>query len=202
MKIGCTQGDHCVASDGDEWTWTLPQHDRKTNGHVYTPLVGVARQIFEERLAVVSSRAHFHGWDGGDFTHGPRGPLPIGPRRQATYQQVLTHDLRRTVATPISRNGRTHLSSWQRSLAMKQAVEDSNLSPPLCADRFTSTEKNNTESVGSVTSGNYRRQIADRKTCLFSKRPRSVSSFCQCCLQWAHGAIPFSPRESEPRSRA
>ncbi|MGB8563041.1 MAG: hypothetical protein WCD83_06460, partial [Pseudolabrys sp.] len=36
-------------------------------------------------------------------------------------------------------------------------------------------KKNNAGVLGASPFGNYRRQIADRKTCLFSKWPRSVS---------------------------
>ena len=145
------QGDQCVAADGDEWIWTLPAARSKNKRPRVTPLVGVARQIVEERLAVVSSGPLFTAGTGATLTAAHVGHCLLARGDKLPISKFTTHDLRRTVAT--------QLAEMAIPLELVAAVigheaggrETSNLSPPLCADRFTGAEKNNAGVLGSIT---------------------------------------------------
>jgi hypothetical protein len=198
------QGDQCVAADGDEWIWTLPAARSKNKRPRVTPLVGVARQIVEERLAVVSSGPLFTAGTGATLTAAHVGHCLLARGDKLPISKFTTHDLRRTVAT--------QLAEMAIPLELVAAVigheaggrETRTLVRHYVRTDLLARKKNNAGVLGASPFGNYRRQIADRKTCLFSKWPRSVSFLVPMLSlrQWARGAIHYFPTESEPRSRA
>ena len=96
------QGDQGVAADGDEWIWTLPAARSKNKRPRVTPLVGVARQIVEERLAVVSSGPLFTAGTGATLTAAHVGHCLLARGDKLPISKFTTHDLRRTVATQLA----------------------------------------------------------------------------------------------------
>lgn len=67
-----------------------------------TPLVGVARQIVEERLAVVSSGPLFTAGTGATLTAAHVGHCLLARGDKLPINKFTTHDLRRTVATQLA----------------------------------------------------------------------------------------------------
>jgi integrase len=108
MKLELLTGARCGEISGlcveeinrDEWTWTLPAARSKNKRPRVTPLVGMARQIIEERLLDRTSGPLFTAGTGSVLTAAHVGhyllarSLPIG--------KFTTHDLRRTVATQLT----------------------------------------------------------------------------------------------------
>jgi integrase len=115
LKLELLTGARCGEISGlcweeinrDEWIWTLPAARSKNKRPRVTPLVGVAPADCRGAARRGLIRAAFHGWYGGDFNRGPRGPLPIGPRRQAIYQQIHYARFAAYGCHAISRNGHT-----------------------------------------------------------------------------------------------
>lgn len=67
-----------------------------------TPLVGVARQIVEERFAVVSSGPLFTAGTGATLTAAHVGHCLLARGDKLPINKFTTHDLRRTVATQLA----------------------------------------------------------------------------------------------------
>ena len=158
LKLELLTGARCGEISGlcweevnrDELIWTLPAARSKNKRPRVTPLVGVARQIVEERLAMVSSGPLFTAGTGATLTAAHVGHCLLARGDKLPISKFTTHDLRRTVAT--------QLAEMAIPLELVAAVigheaggrETSNLSPPLCADRFTGAEKNNAGVSGSI----------------------------------------------------
>jgi integrase len=106
-RCGEISGLHAEEIDRDEWTWTLPAARSKNKRPRVTPLVGVARQIIETRLAGIEAgplftaetRSVMTAAHVGHYLWVRAGKLPIA--------KFTTHDLRRTVATMLAEMGVT-----------------------------------------------------------------------------------------------
>ncbi|MGA6977399.1 MAG: tyrosine-type recombinase/integrase [Pseudolabrys sp.] len=183
LKLELLTGARCGEISGlcweevnrDEWIWTLPAARSKNKRPRVTPLVGVARQIVEERLAVVSSGPLFTAGTGATLTAAHVGHCLLARGDKLPINKFTTHDLRRTVAT--------QLAEMAIPLELVAAVigheadgrETRTLVRHYVRTDLLARKKNNAGVLGAPPFGNCRRQIADRKTCLFSKRPSSVS---------------------------
>src|SRR5262249_51263818 len=83
------------------WTWTLPAARSKNKRARVTPLVGIAREVVEARLSMKNAGPLFTSATGSILTAAHVGhyllarSLPIG--------KFTTHDLRRTVATQLTK---------------------------------------------------------------------------------------------------
>ena len=96
----------CVEEiDRDEWIWTLPAARSKNKRPRVTPLIGVARQIVETRLSIVSSGPLFTAETGAVLTAAHIGHYLLSRCDQLPIKKFTTHDLRRTVATQLTEMG-------------------------------------------------------------------------------------------------
>ena len=110
LKLELLTGARCGEISGlcweeinrDEWIWTLPAARSKNKRPRVTPLVGVARQIVEERLAVVSSGPLFTAGTGATLTAAHVGHCLLTRGDKLPISKFTTHDLRRTVATQLA----------------------------------------------------------------------------------------------------
>jgi integrase len=110
LKLELLTGARCGEISGlcweevnrDEWIWTLPAARSKNKRPRVTPLVGVARQIVEERLAVVSSGPLFTAGTGATLTAAHVGHCLLARGDKLPINKFTTHDLRRTVATQLA----------------------------------------------------------------------------------------------------
>ena len=110
LKLELLTGARCGEISGlcweeinrDEWIWTLPAARSKNKRPRVTPLVGVARQIVEERLAVVSSGPLFTAGTGATLTAAHVGHCLLARGDKLPISKFTTHDLRRTVATQLA----------------------------------------------------------------------------------------------------
>ncbi len=91
--------------DRDEWIWTLPAARSKNKRPRVTPLVGVARQILEKRLSIVSSGPLFTAATGAVLTAAHVGHYLLARCDKLPIKKFTTHDLRRTVATQLTEMG-------------------------------------------------------------------------------------------------
>jgi integrase len=104
-RCGEISGLHAEEIDRQKWTWTLPAARSKNGRQRVTPIVGLAREMLDQRIAgvekgplfllgkgVVVSSAHI-----GHYLLTRRTTLPI-----ATF---TSHDLRRTFATMLAEMG-------------------------------------------------------------------------------------------------
>jgi integrase len=106
LKLQILTGARCGEISGlrteeinrSNWTWTLPASRSKNNRPRVTPLIGMARSIFEALLQFTTERgtvltaAHV-----GHYLNTRREGLPIA--------KFTTHDLRRTFATMLAEMG-------------------------------------------------------------------------------------------------
>ena len=110
LKLELLTGARCGEISGlcweevnrDEWIWTLPAARSKNKRPRVTPLVGVARQIVEERFAVVSSGPLFTAGTGATLTAAHVGHCLLARGDKLPINKFTTHDLRRTVATQLA----------------------------------------------------------------------------------------------------
>jgi integrase len=91
--------------DRDEWTWTLPAIRSKNKRPRVTPLVGLARQIIEERLASIFAGPLFSAETGTVMTSAHVGHCLWARDDKLPIAKFTTHDLRRTVATMLAEMG-------------------------------------------------------------------------------------------------
>ena len=110
LKLELLTGARCGEISGlcweevnrEEWIWTLPAARSKNKRPRVTPLVGVARQIVEERFAVVSSGPLFTAGTGATLTAAHVGHCLLARGDKLPINKFTTHDLRRTVATQLA----------------------------------------------------------------------------------------------------
>ena len=104
-RCGEISGLRAEEIDGEKWLWTLPAARSKNGRQRVTPIVGVARDILEQRLSdaekgplfllekgVVVTSAHI-----GHYLSTRVATLPIA--------KFTSHDLRRTFATMLAEMG-------------------------------------------------------------------------------------------------
>lgn len=99
-RIGEVSGILAAEIDQAAWTWTLPASRSKNERQRVTPLVGIARQIVEDRLQ------NDHGplfltEHGTTLTSNCVASLLVKRRSATPLEHFTSHDLRRTVATGL-----------------------------------------------------------------------------------------------------
>lgn len=100
-RIGEIAGMRAEEVSGD-WVWTLPASRSKNKRLRRTPLVGMARHIVSERLAIYASGPLFFGEMGGGLTSQYIASMMVKRRRGVMpISHFTSHDLRRTVATRL-----------------------------------------------------------------------------------------------------
>lgn len=104
----------CVEEiDRDEWIWTLPAARSKNKRPRVTPLVGVARQIVETRLSIVSSAVATQLTEMGvalDLVAAVIG-------HEAGGRETRTLVRHYAVLTDLLDRKRSSLEAWQRRLS-------------------------------------------------------------------------------------
>jgi integrase len=91
--------------DREQWTWTLPAARSKNQKPRVTPLVGIARDIIETRLAIRPRGPLFSAESGKPFTSAHIGHYVLSRLDKMPIAKFTTHDLRRTVATTLAEMG-------------------------------------------------------------------------------------------------
>ena len=98
-RCGEISGLRVEEIDQTEWVWTLPSARSKNKRPRSTPLVGMAKQIIEERIQLVKLGPLFTAESGVTLTSGHVGQSLWARRHRLPIAKFNTHDLRRTVAT-------------------------------------------------------------------------------------------------------
>ena len=91
--------------DRDRWIWTLPAGRSKNKRQRVTPLVGVAKEIIQARLAVVQIGPLYKTGTGSVLTAAHIGHYLLARRNKLPIAKFTTHDLRRSVATMLAEMG-------------------------------------------------------------------------------------------------
>jgi integrase len=91
--------------DTKAWIWTLPALRSKNNKPRVTPLVGIAREIIQERLHTTKGECLFVTEKGAPFTASSVGAFLLNRKNTLPIDKFTTHDLRRTVATMLVEMG-------------------------------------------------------------------------------------------------
>ena len=91
--------------DRVQWNWTLPAARSKNKRSRVTPVIGLARQIIEDRLQTVTSGPLFTAETGAVLTAAHIGHYLLARRGRLPIDKFTTHDLRRTVATMLTEMG-------------------------------------------------------------------------------------------------
>ena len=104
-RCGEISGLHAEELDRDNWVWTLPAERSKNKRPRVTPVVGLARQIIEERLDTVKAGPLFVAESGAALTSAHVGHYLLARRHRLPIDKFTTHDLRRTVATMLAEMG-------------------------------------------------------------------------------------------------
>lgn len=100
-RIGEVAGLRAEEID-QNWIWTLPASRSKNRRPRLTPLVGLARQIVSERLAVFERGSLFFGEMGAPLSSQHVASMLVKRRRKPMpVSHFTSHDLRRTVATRL-----------------------------------------------------------------------------------------------------
>jgi integrase len=105
LCIGARVGEICGLMveeiDSDQWIWTLPASRSKNKKPRVTPIIGIARNIIEDRLAHTESGRLFCNSKGDALTSVNIATTLISRRKSAPIAPFTSHDLRRTVATEL-----------------------------------------------------------------------------------------------------
>jgi integrase len=100
-RVGEITGLEVEEIDADRWVWTLPASRSKNKKPRTTPIVGIARNIIEDRLACTESGRLFSNSKGDALTSVNIATTLISRRTRAPIAPFTSHDLRRTVATEL-----------------------------------------------------------------------------------------------------
>jgi integrase len=91
--------------DRQKWTWTLPASRSKNGRQRVTPIVGLAREMLEQRLSVVEKGPLFRLEKGVVVTSAHIGHYLLTRRSTLPIAVFTSHDLRRTFATMLAEMG-------------------------------------------------------------------------------------------------
>jgi integrase len=91
--------------DRHRWIWTLPAARSKNGRQRVTPIVGVAREILEQRLSGVEKGPLFVLENGAVVTSAHIGHYLLTRRARLPIATFTSHDLRRTFATMLAEMG-------------------------------------------------------------------------------------------------
>src|SRR5262249_35672969 len=104
-RCGEISGLRAEEIDRQNWIWTLPSDRSKNKRPRVTPLVGVARQIIEARLAQIQAGPLFTTATGTVLTATHIGHYLLAHSGKLPIDKFTTHDLRRTTATMLAEMG-------------------------------------------------------------------------------------------------
>jgi integrase len=100
-RVGEIAGIEVEDVDAGRWVWTLPASRSKNKKPRMTPIVGIARNIIQDRLAYTENGRLFSNSKGASLTSVNLATTLISRRKSAPIASFTSHDLRRTVATEL-----------------------------------------------------------------------------------------------------
>ena len=106
-RCGEISGLRAEEIDRQKWTWTLPAARSKNGRQRVTPIVGLAREMLEQRLSGVEKGPLFLLEKGVVVTSAHIGHYLLTRRTTLPIAVFTSHDLRRTFATMLAEMGIT-----------------------------------------------------------------------------------------------
>jgi integrase len=106
-RCGEISGLRAEEIDCRKWVWTLPAGRSKNGRQRVTPIVGLAREILEQRLSGVEKGPLFLLEKGVVVTSAHIGHYLLTRRKTLPIAVFTSHDLRRTFATMLAEMGIT-----------------------------------------------------------------------------------------------
>ena len=106
-RCGEISGLRAEEIDRQKWTWTLPAARSKNGRQRVTPIVGLAREMLEQRLSGVDKGALFLLDKGVVVSSAHIGHYLLTRRMTLPIAVFTSHDLRRTFATMLAEMGIT-----------------------------------------------------------------------------------------------
>jgi integrase len=104
-RCGEISGLRAEEIDRQKWTWTLPPSRSKNGRQRVTPIVGLAREMLEQRLSGVEKGPLFLLEKGVVVTSAHIGHYLLTRRSTFPIAIFTSHDLRRTFATMLAEMG-------------------------------------------------------------------------------------------------
>ena len=104
-RCGEISGLRAEEIDRNKWTWTLPAMRSKNGRQRVTPIVGLAREMLEQRLSVVDKGPLFLLDKGVVVSSAHIGHYLLTRRPTLPIAIFTSHDLRRTFATMLAEMG-------------------------------------------------------------------------------------------------
>src|SRR5271170_1930387 len=104
-RCGEISGLRAEEIDRQKWTWTLPAGRSKNGRQRVTPIVGLAREMLEQRLSGVEKGPLFLLDKGVVVTSAHIGHYRLTRRTTLPIAIFTSHDLRRTFATMLAEMG-------------------------------------------------------------------------------------------------
>ena len=104
-RCGEISGLRAEEIDHQKWVWTLPAARSKNGRQRVTPVVGLAREIIEQRLSSVEKGPLFLLEKGVVVTSAHIGHYLLTRRTTLPIAVFTSHDLRRTFATMLAEMG-------------------------------------------------------------------------------------------------
>jgi integrase len=104
-RCGEISGLRAEEIDRQKWTWTLPAGRSKNGRQRVTPIVGLAREMLEQRLSGVEKGPLFLLEKGVVVTSAHIGHYLLTRRAALPIAVFTSHDLRRTFATMVAEMG-------------------------------------------------------------------------------------------------
>src|SRR3984957_15552290 len=104
-RCGEISGLRAEEIDRQKWTWTLPAARSKNGRQRVTPIVGLAREVLEQRLSVVEKGPLFLLDKGVVVSSAHIGHYLLTRRATLPIAVFTSHDLRRTFATMLAEMG-------------------------------------------------------------------------------------------------
>ena len=101
-RCGEISGLRAEEIDRQKWTWTLPAARSKNGRQRVTPIVGLAREMLEQRLSSVEKGSLFQLDKGVVVTSAHIGHYLLTRRTTLPIAVFTSHDLRRTFATMLA----------------------------------------------------------------------------------------------------
>ena len=120
-RCGEISGLRAEEIDRNKWIWTLPAQRSKNGRQRVTPIVGLAREILEQRLSGVEKGPLFLLEKGVVVTSAHIGHYLLTRRTTLPIAVFTSHDLRRTFATMLAEMGMRSIL-LQQSLVMSWAA--------------------------------------------------------------------------------
>jgi integrase len=104
-RCGEISGLRAEEIDRQKWTWTLPAARSKNGRQRVTPIVGLAREMLEQRLSAVEKGPLFLLDKGVVVSSAHIGHYLLTRRTTLPIAVFTSHDLRRTFATMLAEMG-------------------------------------------------------------------------------------------------